>query len=151
LEDHNQIATNAKPSKKNMTLTPKQLSEYRELKDHAVEVSDSNQIEFNSGSETIPHVIGKALVGHIARHHGYRVSSEVVVPNGEIDIILWGNEDRLSYAVELETSPNEETKQDKLERYVKETPLDDMILLNLNEMPINPLEAAKWIQEELGV
>jgi hypothetical protein len=134
-----------------MTLEPNQLSEYRELKDHAVEVHKHNQIKFNSGSETIPHVVGKALVGHIGRVNGYRVSSEVSVPDGEIDVVLWGHDERLSYAVELETSPTQDTIDSKLERYVHSTPLDDMILINLSDMPVDAIHAVDFLREELGL
>jgi hypothetical protein len=134
-----------------MTLNPNQLSEYRELKDHAVDVKKHNQIRFNSGQEGVPHIIGKALVGMIGKENGYRVSSEVSAPKGEIDMVLWGNDKRLSYAVELETDPETDTVESKLNRYVHETPLDDMILINLTEMPINCLHALDFIQEELGL
>jgi hypothetical protein len=132
-------------------LSPNQMSEYRELKDHRVDVSKSHQIEFNSGSETTHHICAKAIVGHIGRMNGYQISSEVTVPNGEIDVVLWGHLERLSYAVELEHAPSKEIKQDKLSRYVQETPLDDMVLINLNECPPHMIEAAAYIADELGL
>lgn len=134
-----------------MTLGPNQISEYRELKDWSVEVSKTNSIEFNSGSETGKHVIAKALVGHIGVINGYRVSSEVECSNGEIDVVLWGVDDRLSLAVECETSPTEETIQSKLERYVKETPLDEIVVINVTEMPDNYHDALGYVADELGL
>lgn len=130
---------------------PNQLAEYRELKDHGVEVTKTNSIEFNAGSEISAHVVAKALVGHLGVSNGYRVASETQCVNGEIDVCLWGHPDRLSYAVELEHSPTDDVVESKLQRYVHETPLDDMILLNLNDMPQRRLDALEWISKQIGL
>jgi len=127
------------------------LSEYRELKDWSVEVSKTNCVEFNSGSETAKHVIAKSLVGHIGLNNGYRVSSEVQCLKGEIDVVLWGNTDRLSYAVECETSPTDDVVESKLQRYVKETPLDDMVVVNVTQLPENHRDALGYVAEQLGL
>lgn len=132
-------------------MNPNQLSEYRELKDWSVEVSKTNSIEFNSGSETGTHVLAKAIVGHLGVSNGYRVSSETQCPKGEIDMVLWGHPDRLSYAVELEHSPTKEIKQSKLERYVLGTPLDELCLININNLPKDRHKALAWIGEQLGL
>jgi hypothetical protein len=127
------------------------LSAYRELKDYGVEVTQTNSVEFNSGSETATHVTAKALVGHIGLSNGYRVNSEVRVPQGDVDMVIWGHPDRLSYAVELEHSPTRETVESKVDRYVNQTCLDEIVVINLNEMPENYLEATEFIADELGL
>jgi hypothetical protein len=128
-----------------------QIADYRELKDHGVEVTRTNSIEFNSGSETATHVTAKALVGHIGLSNGYRVNSEVHVPQGDIDMVLWGHPERLSYAVELEHSPTRETVESKVDRYVDQTCLDEIVVINLNDFPENYLEATEFIADELGL
>mgnify|MGYP007047131310 CR=1 FL=1 len=125
---------------------------YRELHNAHVEVAKSNQIEFNSGSETIKHAVAKLLVGYIGHTNGYWVSSEVDVPQGEIDVLLWGHESRLTYAVEVETGWTDTTLYDKTERYVHSVgPIDDIVPIEVTEMPINMIEATEWISEQLGL
>jgi hypothetical protein len=89
-----------------------------------------------------------AFVG--AREFDYMSDIEVTVPNGDVDCLLWGVSDRLTYAVEIETSPTEETIQSKIDRYVHEIPpIDDIVVLNANDAPLNMIESADWIQEQL--
>lgn len=125
---------------------------YRSLKDSGADIQKANQIRFNSGSETSVHVVAKSLVGQIALQHGYRVSSEVEVPEGEIDVCMWGHPKRLTYAVELEHSPTLERKQDKLNRYVRKVDaIDDMVLINLNDLSMDILKMRDEIKREIGL
>lgn len=125
---------------------------YRELQDHGVEVSKTNGIEFNHGSETWTHVVAKAAVGYVGRRYGYWVSSEVEVQQGDVDCLLWGLPDRNTWAVECEQNVSEDVKQDKLRRYVLEQPgIDDMILIDVDEMPEELSTAVKWINAQMGL
>lgn len=125
---------------------------YRELQNAKVDVSKHNQIKPNSGSETFPHLVAKAAVMHLGLANGYWVASEVEVPHGQVDCLLWGNPERLTLAVEVETSPTEETKQDKLSRYVHQQPaIDDMILVNVTQMPMHMLEALDYVSNQTGL
>jgi len=124
---------------------------YRRLKNNGFNVQKNNQIRFNSGSETAKHAVAKTLVGHIALQHGYRVSSEVKVQDvGEIDVLLWGKEARMNYAVECETSPTSETIQSKKSKYVR-PPVDDIIIINVTDLPVDYLKAIEYVREELGL
>lgn len=135
-----------------MTLTPNQLSEYRELKDFQVDVSKHNAVRFNAGgtSETIKHSVGKHLAALVGLRNGYRVDSEVSTPNGETDVLLWGHPERLTYSVEIETGLTEETKQEKYEQYVKETCIDDIQYVEATAIPMDMGEAYGYIATELG-
>jgi len=78
--------------------------------------------------------------------------SAFVVPQGEIDVLLWGHESRLTYAVEVETGWTDTTLYDKTERYVHSVgPIDDIVPIEVTEMPINMIEATEWISEQLGL
>jgi len=126
--------------------------EYRELHNHGWDVTKTNQVEFNGGSETVKHAISKMLVAHAGHTAGYRVSSEVEHSHrGEIDVLLYGNPDRLTYAVECETSPTMDVVEDKIDRYVNGTPIDDMVLINVSELPVDMLKAYEFVQAELGL
>lgn len=127
-----------------------EIQAYRDLKDSGVSLQKRNQIRFNSGSESVDHLIAKAIVGYIGHKNDYRVSSEVEVPNGEIDIVLWGHKERLSYAVEVETNPEDQTIQDKLETYIYQTNIDDMIVIN-PEIVGNVEQITQTIKTELGL
>jgi len=140
-----------------MTLSKAQIQEYRRLKDSGVAVRKSNSIRFNAGgeSETIKHLVGKTLAGMVALRNGYRVDSEVPVktPNGEgeIDVLAWGNPDRLTYAIEVETSPGPGIRKEKQELYVDPTEVDDIQLINASNLPVNMLHAADKIATILGL
>ena len=125
---------------------------YRQLKNAGVELSKHNQIKPNDGSETFAHLVAKAAVMQLGLANGYRVASEVEVSHGQVDCLLWGNPERLTLAVEVETSPTEETKQDKLSRYVHQQPaIDDMILVNVTQMPMHMLEALDYVSKKIGL
>lgn len=129
---------------------------HRELSDSGLTVRKERMPPMNAGgkSETVKHIVGKTLVAYIAAaEHGYQSDLEVPTDQGkEIDCLLWGHPRRLTYAVELEHSPTEETKQKKLKQYVKAVPaVDDMLLINLNEMPVNMLDARAYLREETGL
>jgi RecB family endonuclease NucS len=125
---------------------------YRQLKDAGVDVRKHNQVRFNAGSETTKHAVCKTLVAKALLANGYRVDSEVDMKHGTVDILGWGNADRLVYVIELETSPTAEVKEDKLQRYVHQQPgIDDMLLVNVSQMPVNMLEALDYVADSLGL
>ena len=120
------------------------------LQRQEVYVQNHNQVRLNSGSETAKHVVAKALVAQIASEQHWRVSSEVSVPDGDIDILLHKTPQHRVWAVELETSPTTEVKQSKLNRYVKQNAsIDDIVIINISEMPIEIPHAKQYLQEEL--
>lgn len=127
---------------------------YRALQNHGVDVTKERiGLRFNAGgeSETPKHVMAKSLTAYVAsREYGYMTDSEVDTPNGEIDTLLWGLPDRLTLAVEAETSPTEGTIDSKKERYVDRiNPIDDIVVLNLNEMPMDRVEIMDWVGDQL--
>jgi hypothetical protein len=120
------------------------------LKRHEVYVQNHNQVRLNSGSETAKHVVAKALVAQVATEQGWRVSSEVSVPKGDIDVLLHKTPQERVWAVELETSPTEDITQSKIDRYVNQTTgVDDIVIINISEMPIEIPYAKQFIREEL--
>jgi len=104
---------------------------------------------YNSGSETVAHATCKNLAGHYLQHeHGYQVGFEVTHEDrGEIDVVGIRESDII--CVECETSPTGEVVDDKLERYVQETPIRDMFLLNVSELPAEWMEAYRWIDNQI--
>jgi len=133
-------------------MTKREREEYvarREIQDSGWKLDKTDKIEFNSGSETVKHVVGKALVAKVLKERGYRVDSEVEKDGvGEIDIVAYGKEQD-TFAVELETSPTDEVVQDKLERYYHGEIFREVFVLNLNEMPVNMLKAKDWVSQQI--
>jgi len=126
--------------------------DYRELQRAGWAVQKTNQIRLNGGSESKDHVAAKALVAHIGHNAGYRVSSEVVhAERGEIDILLHGHADRITLAVECESNPTDDVIDDKVRRYVKGTPIDDIAIINLDVLPDERPAAYSQIKEVLGL
>jgi RecB family endonuclease NucS len=131
-----------------------QYAAYRRLKDDGVDVRKHNSVRFNAGgsAETTKHAVAKTLAAKVLLANDYRVDSEVEMQHGTVDILGWGNPDRLNYVVELETSPDAETKDDKLTRYVlNQQTIDDMILINVTDMPVNMLDALDYVSDQLGM
>jgi hypothetical protein len=133
-----------------------QYTDYRTLQDSGVKLSKQNQIQPNAGSETIKHLVAKTLVGYIGLVNGYKVDSEVEIVKhsetiGEVDCLLWGHPKRLTTAVEVETSPEENTMQDKKMRYIDGTAIQEIQVINVTELPLDMIEGAEQIGDELGL
>lgn len=127
-------------------------TEYRTLHDNGWNVSKTNQVEFNGGSETVKHSVGKMLAAHAGHNAGYRVSSEVEhAHRGEIDVLLYGNPERMTLAVEVETSPTDDVIEDKVDRYIRGTPIDDIAIVNATTLPTDMLNAYGEVKEVLGL
>jgi len=130
----------------------KQWSEYRALKDAGWNCQKNNQVRFNGGSERVTHSVAKMLVAHAGKEAGYRVSSEVSHPErGEIDILLFGCDARISLAVECETNVQDDVVEDKVSRYIRGTPIDDIAVIAVDELPENIPEAYEKIKTVLGL
>jgi len=82
--------------------------------------------------------------------HGWKADCEVTYPNGrECDVLLWAP-DRLNYAVELETNPQDGIQREKLNHYVHtNNVIDEMILVDITETPNNLDDVEMWLNEEL--
>jgi len=127
-------------------------AEYRELQTAGWSVTKTNQIRFNGGSESEKHIAVKSLVGLAGKEAGYRVSSEVTHQHrGEIDVLLFGCPDRLTLAVEAEHNQTDDVVADKLDRYVMGTPIDDMVVLDLDDMHPNVNHCYGYIKQVLGL
>lgn len=125
---------------------------YRELQHSSVKVQQSNQVRLNSGSETFAHRLAKLAVAHIGEQHNYWIASEVQVPGGSVDILLWGLPDRLTYAVECETNWVDSVREHKLETYVEKVdPIDDMLTVEVNGMPSDYHNALAYVSDEIGL
>lgn len=133
-----------------MTKRNRELYESRKiLRNHDWDVSNSSR--FNSGSETLAHSVCKQVAGHYLHAElGYHIGFEVSHPErGEIDVLAWNEDDIV--CVECETSPTDDVIDDKLSRYVEGTPIRDMFILNVSELPAEWSHAYKWVDEQLFV
>lgn len=127
------------------------VKEYREIKRAGWNVEKTPQIAMNDGSETPAHLHAKTAVAYVARDYGYQVSTEVGHDQyGEIDVLAY-HPDRINWAIEVETDPDKESIQDKLERYVESNDvIDDMQVITVGELPANLLDLHDRIRTELG-
>jgi hypothetical protein len=126
---------------------------YRELHNAGVPVQKHDTLRPNAGSETFRHQVAKLAVLNIGKANDYFVSSEVQLSNGyEADMILWSNPDRLTYVVECETGWTDETTAKKIERYVQPySPIDDMLKVEVNDVPENSLDILGNVSDQLGL
>jgi len=121
-----------------------------------VKVGKGHAIRPNAGSESVRHLVGKSLVGYDGLLNGYQVDSEVeITKNGETqgqaDCLLWGHPTRTTLCVEVETSPEADTLETKKAKYVDGTAIQDILMLNISDMPVDMIEAAEWVATELGL
>ena len=131
-------------------MNKKQLEQYNDLRREGVELQKHNQIRGNGGSETARHLVAKALAFHAATQDGWRVSSEVSVGQGEVDLVLFKDRETRVWAVEVETSPSADVRNDKLNRYVKQQDgIDDMVLINVTQMPENIVDAYHFVRRQI--
>jgi hypothetical protein len=70
--------------------------------------------------------------------------------HAEIDLLAYGVDERLTYAVEIETSPDEATLESKQEKYLTEH-VDDMLVVDTRKMPMNMLDAQEYVHDQLGL
>lgn len=134
-------------------MTKRDYDEYshrRELQDCNFKLQKRDAVAFNSGSETLKHAVAKLISAWYLKKKGYRVDTEVEMPNGEIDVVGYAKEGA-AIAVECETSPTEDIISDKLERYVHGQPIRECFIINVSEMPTDMLDALGYIQEEIGL
>jgi hypothetical protein len=60
--------------------------------------------------------------------------------------LAWGQ--RETICIECETNPNNDVVRDKLDRYVHGTPIDEMFLLDVDEMPYDIHGAYAWVDDQ---
>lgn len=125
---------------------------YQNLTSAGVNVQKEDQIRPNPGSETFRHEVAKLAVAHIGKANDYWVSSEVEMMNGRADIVLWGNPERLTYVVELETGWTEDTKSEKLQQYVLDQPgIDDMLTVEVTDLPGDTMDILDNVSNQIGL
>lgn len=128
------------------------ISEYRVLKRSGWDVSKTPAIRFNGGSESLGHVVAKTVSAKLYQEHGWQTDTEVSHDEyGEIDVLAYAP-DKLTYAVELENDITEDTKQDKLQRYVESNVvIDDMQIIEVGELPANVLDMRDRLMTQLAL
>ena len=134
-------------------MTESDYEDYRRLTDAGFDLEDSTYIKLNSGSETAKHAVAKTLCARYLDQIGYTVESEVELENqGTVDLLAYGHPERLTYVVEVETSPTRDTMLNKVEKYVKSNQAaDDMLWVNVTAMPTDMLDAQEYVKTELGL
>jgi hypothetical protein len=133
-------------------MTKRQREEYtgrKELQDAGWQLSKADRL--NSGSETARHATIKMLAGHYLSHElGYRAGFELMMSNGIVDVVGYGNSQRLSpVVVEIETGLTDDMKAKKINQYYRDEPIEEIYFLNPTEAPGEIMEAYKWVSEQI--
>jgi hypothetical protein len=122
----------------------------KELDEAGWDVSKTDSVKFNSGSETLSHANLKLTVAwYLKQECGYRIDTEVEMGSGEVDVLAWRESDII--VVECETSPTDAVVSDKIKRYVHDEPPRECFVLNVNDAPEERSTCYRWVQEELGL
>ncbi|WLW38126.1 hypothetical protein [Halorubrum tailed virus BLv36] len=122
----------------------------KELEKSGWDVSKQDCVKFNSGSETLAHANLKLTVAwYLKQECGYRIDTEVEMPEGEVDVLAWKGSDII--IVECETSPTQAVVSDKISRYVENQPPRECWVLNVNDAPEERSTCYKWVSEEIGL
>lgn len=123
---------------------------YRELQNTGWQVTIENNLRPNDGSESFEHYMAKAVTCHILEGRGLGYSTEVEHNHrGEIDVLWHGPEDGAALAIEIQDDMSDETLSDKLDRYVHGTPIRDMLVINLDDLPEDMIDWRQHIKTEL--
>ena len=118
-----------------------------ELKENGWVVNQEDAIRFNSGNETLAHVFVKTVTAKVLKDQGYRVDTEVTMPDGEVDVLGYSEQDMI--VVECESNPDSNTFSSKLNRYVHDQPPREMFWIDVDAVPGNIGEAYQHITEEI--
>ena len=131
-----------------------ELTQRKELQSDGWHVSQAQSIKSNDGfvHESMQHLVAKLSAAMCLSEIGYRINTEVAHKNGhaEIDLLAYGCADRLTYAVEIETDPDKKRMKEKRCKYLTEH-IDDMLVIDLNDMPENMIAAQSFVERELNV
>jgi len=131
-----------------------ELEQRKQLQSDGRDVNLEQSIKSNDGfvNETELHLIAKIFSAKHLSSLGYRINTEVTHEDGhaEIDLIAYGHAERLTYAVEIETNPDDDVLESKRQKYLTEN-IDDMLTVDCRGMPMNMIDAQRYIQDELNV
>ena len=131
-----------------------ELEQRKQLQSDGWNVNLEQSIKSNDGfvNETELHLIAKIFSAKHLSSLGYRINSEVVHEDGhaEIDLLAYACAERLTYAVEIETNPDDKVLASKREKYLTEH-IDDMLMIDCRGMPMNMIDAQRYVHEELNV
>lgn len=129
-----------------------QFQEYRALKNAGWDFDKGSYIKFNSGSESLKHIVAKSIAGHVALNAGYTVASEVETKHGhEADILAYGCEGRQPIVIDLENDYTEEVAKEKRGLY-SIGPIREPWIINLDNWQNNDPEwLANHIKEVTGL
>lgn len=136
-------------------MTKRQQDSYEdrmELKRNGWKVhSKTDYIAFNGGSETVDHLVGKAVAAKALREVGYRVASEVSKDDvGEIDLVGYGHDSRRMIAIEIETDLSRKVILDKYERYSVGEPITDIFAFDPADLPDDLEQAVEHVRGEIA-
>jgi len=120
------------------------------LQDAGWEVHKRDAVAFNSGSESPEHKLAKLAAAEVLHDRDYRIDSEVVMSEGEVDVLGYGNPDRVNpIVVECETNLDAETKSDKLHQYYTGEPIQECYVVCIDDIPTDVYAAIEWMKNSL--
>ena len=121
-----------------------------ELRHHNWDVTQTDNIAFNSGYESNDHWIAKAQVGFYLKRNGWRVDSEVEhKERGDVaDIVAYGRDDP-PFVVEVETEITEEIREKKLKQFYRGEPFSEVFILEVSDLPADRATQLDWLDRQL--
>lgn len=105
-------------------------------------------VRLHGSNETTKHLLIKALIAKMLQREGRRWDTEVVGPDGRVDVLDLGPPDGKAVAYEVQTNATPQEKRDKVEQYVG-GPVRDVIFLDPAEAPNSVPELAAWVEQRV--
>lgn len=131
-------------------MNSKDHAQLRRIQGAGWDATKTDEVRFNSGSETLKHFVLKSVVAKLLVDRGFKVSSEVVHDTrGEIDIVCHGEPGYAPWCVEVETHATDDVIQDKIKRYVKGTTFRECFVLAVEDAPTDIGEMYQWVENKL--
>lgn len=114
------------------------------------DITKTDSVAFNDGSETNRHFVAKAQVAFYLKANGWRIDSEVEhKERGDVaDIVAYGREDP-PFVVEVESGITDDVREKKLQQFYRGEPFCEVFLLEVHDLPEDRAQQLTWIHQQL--
>jgi len=120
----------------------------KQLTDTGYEPKPESAIRLHGSNETTKHLMVKALVAQVLRERGHRFDTEVLGPNGRVDVLDFGLPDSKPVVYEVETDLTPQTRREKATEYAV-GPVRDVLFLDPTEAPDDIQAMKEWVEHEV--
>lgn len=120
----------------------------KQLTETGYEPKHESAIRLHNSNETTKHLMVKALVAQVLRERGHRFDTEVLGPNGRVDVLDFGLPDSRPVVYEVETDCSPQKRREKAKAYAV-GPVRDVLFLDPTDAPDDVHDLKEWVEGEV--